>query len=50
RIDFLTELGGCIGLWIGLSIISVFELVQFMVDLVVAIYQARQKHSQSNKS
>ncbi|XP_055895949.1 amiloride-sensitive sodium channel subunit gamma-like [Biomphalaria glabrata] len=51
NIDFLTELGGCIGLWIGLSIISVFEVFQFMMDLVVAIYQARQKKNvDSNKS
>ncbi|XP_055896751.1 acid-sensing ion channel 2-like [Biomphalaria glabrata] len=34
--DFLCNFGGCIGLWIGLSIISVFEVVQLVTELFLA--------------
>lgn len=32
--DLLSSLGGTFGLWMGLSIITVFEFVEFFIDLI----------------
>ncbi|KAK6979016.1 FMRFamide-activated amiloride-sensitive sodium channel [Biomphalaria glabrata] len=37
--DFLCNLGGCIGLWIGVSILSLFEVLQLVSELMLAICQ-----------
>ncbi|KAK0042341.1 FMRFamide-activated amiloride-sensitive sodium channel [Biomphalaria pfeifferi] len=37
--DFLCNLGGCIGLWIGVSILSLFEVLQLVSELMLAMCQ-----------
>ena len=44
--QFASDVGGAIGLWIGLSILSMFELVQLLMELCVVF--KRKIDGQSN--
>lgn len=38
----MANIGGALGLFIGMSFVTVFEFVEFIVDLIVlAIYKAK---------
>ena len=39
-VDFFTSLGGNIGLFIGVSILSVFEIMEFLVEAFIIVYSA----------
>lgn len=42
--QFLSDLGGAIGLWVGASIITVFEYVEWILDsIVLACLKCRKK-------
>ena len=44
-IKLLSDLGGSVGLWLGFSIITVFEFVEFFVDICKLLsYQLFRKH------
>jgi hypothetical protein len=47
--QFASDVGGAIGLWIGLSMISMFEVVQLLLECCAfAVHKC--KHSQKKRS
>jgi hypothetical protein len=48
-VDFFTSLGGNIGLFIGVSILSVFEIMEFLVEAFIIVYSALKVKMSSKK-
>ncbi|KAL4236499.1 hypothetical protein ACF0H5_004885 [Mactra antiquata] len=48
--QFLSDVGGAVGLWIGLSILSVCELIQLFVEIIdYALHRSRNPGSRDSK-
>lgn len=49
--QFLSDVGGAIGLWIGLSMLSMFEIIQLLVELCHFVcYKCNHDNENGNKS
>ena len=43
--DLLVEVGSCLGLWLGLSIVGVFDLAAVAVQLTAKLFKQRRNGS-----
>ena len=48
--QFASDVGGAIGLWIGLSMISMFEVVQLLLECCAfAVHKCKHSHKKRSK-
>jgi hypothetical protein len=47
--DFLANLGGCLGLFTGVSFLSFFEVFEFLIEVIHLIKNKNKVHENSNK-
>ena len=40
-VQFISDIGGTLGLWIGLSVLSIMEVVQLFVELARHVFCCR---------
>lgn len=42
--DLLLDIGGILGLWMGISILIIMELVEFAIRLVVILFKSENRY------
>ena len=49
--QFISNIGGAIGLWMGFSLMTTFEYIEFLIDIITLTWRKRKQHnSESHKS
>lgn len=43
-VDLLLDIGGILGLWMGISILIIMELVEFAIRLVVILFKLENRY------
>lgn len=43
-VDLLLDIGGILGLWMGISILIIMELVEFAIRLVVILFKSENRY------
>lgn len=43
-VDLLLDIGGILGLWMGISILIIMELVEFVIRLVVILFKSENRY------
>ena len=49
-VELLVETGSCLGLWLGLSIVGVFDLAAFAVQLTVKLLKQHQNGASAKRN
>jgi uncharacterized membrane protein len=43
--DLFADIGGTLGLWMGISVLTIMELIELLIQLVLLLFNSEKKHT-----